>query len=577
MTANGDRPRVALYLRVSTDEQALSLDGQLRELREHAETRGLEVVGEVSDKGEKRRDPDRPGIERLRDLCSEQRVDEILAWSWDRFGEFPVPEMLAIEFEDFGTVLRSLDDGGEGEDSYELRAIKSLFSRREGRTRVRRSKRGMADKALRGEVFGGFRARFGFRFVKAANGKNREVNVGYEVDPEKMATVRRIFEMAADGASLHRIADELEQGGVPNPSGGPRWSRTTIKNAILDDIYRPHGFEEIAALVPSRVAATLDPEKVYGIHWSGRKRSKFASSKGKARTVYETPREEWIGVPVPLDGSGLNRATVERARARIESNKATSKAGDQVWELSGGVLRCAECGRSMIAYRRARRSGGHWHYYRCRPNSKLDVCANRKSHPAEALAYEAAKMFETYASRGTLLELYDRAIAERQGDRGRRANLKRITMLGERLGVLAKMRRGFQDQQAEGLMTLPELRERLAELEEEKAAISAELSAAEDEAASARRIEAARESLARVAWYDPVHAEWEQDVDAVRPNEFLTLAASAEETHRAYRRYGARFEVDRDGTLTLHIEVDLGAEARCDSSQHSAQRAARLG
>jgi hypothetical protein len=40
-----------------------------------------------------------------------------------------------------------------------MQVIKSLFARREQRDRVRRSNRGRRDKTLRGEVFGGFRAR----------------------------------------------------------------------------------------------------------------------------------------------------------------------------------------------------------------------------------------------------------------------------------------------------------------------------------------------------------------------------------------------------------------------------------
>ena len=431
-------------------------------------------------------------------------------------------------------------------DSYELRAIKSLFSRREQRTRVRRTKRGMVDKSLRGEVFGGFRARYGFEFVKALNPKGREVNVGYRVDLEKMATVGRIFRMVADGASLHEVSRTLEGERVPNPSGGPRWSRNTIKGFVRDDIYRPHTSEEIEALVPPGVAATIDPERVYGVHWSGRKRGKFASSRGKARTVYEAPREEWVGIPIDLTGSRLDRATVDRARAVVEDNKASSKLLGRVWELSG-LLRCAECGRLMNTDHRAKKSGGNNFYYRCRPSSTVDKCENRKTHRAATLEYEAAKAFEMYASRGALLEAYDRAVAERKGNAGHQANLKRRTSLAEKLAELDLERRGYLKQNARGVLTDAELDDMFSEVDEQREAVRAELRAAEDEAATTRRIEEARESLSCAAWYDPVHAEWYEDPDAVQPHEYLTLAASPAEIHRTFRRYGARFEVDRGG------------------------------
>ena len=82
-----------------------------------------------------------------------------------------------------------------------------------------------------------------------------------------------------------------------------------------------------------------------------------------------------------------------------------------------------------------------------------------------------------------------------------------------------------KDQQAEGLMTLSELRERLGELDEEKGQITATLGETEDAAASARRIEAARDSLASASGYNPVHAEWFEDPDAIHPGEWLTLGA----------------------------------------------------
>jgi hypothetical protein len=72
-------------------------------------------------------------------------------------------------------------------------------------------------------------------------------------------------------------------------------------------------------------------------------------------------------------------------------------------------------------------------------------------------------------------------------------------------------------------------------------------------------IEAARASLslAGASGYDLVHAEWYEDPDAVHPDEVLTFATSPEGIRRAYRRYGARFEVDGVGELTLKLDFAL--------------------
>ena len=118
------------------------------------------------------------------------------------------------------------------------------------------------------------------------------------------------------------------------------------------------------------------------------------------------PRGEWVAIPVSLEGSGLERAKVEAARASVADNRVSAQVGDRdCWELSRCFLRCGACGRSMSAYRRRKASGGALYYYRCQPPSAAHACTNRKSHPAEQLEYEATRLFERYADRGMLLEL----------------------------------------------------------------------------------------------------------------------------------------------------------------------------
>jgi hypothetical protein len=48
-----------------------------------------------------------------------------------------------------------------------------------------------------------------------------------------------------------------------------------------------------------------------------------------------------------------------------------------------------------------------------------------------------------------------------------------------------------------------------------------------------------------------------EDPDAVHLSEVFTHATSSEEIRRAYRRYGARFEVDNEGELTLKLDRAL--------------------
>lgn len=109
------------------------------------------------------------------------------------------------------------------------------------------------------------RPRYGFRYNASRD--------GYEVDVETMPVVRRILRMFGEGASIRGVRDALEREGVPAPSGGRRWSRTTVKNIVLDDCYRPHTIEELETLVTREVVARLEPGKLYGVSWWGRRRT----------------------------------------------------------------------------------------------------------------------------------------------------------------------------------------------------------------------------------------------------------------------------------------------------------------
>jgi len=80
------QPRVALYLRVSTDEQ--TTENQRRDLEAVAERHGWNVVQVFEDRGisgSKGRDQ-RPALDELLKAVARREVDMVAAWSVDRLG-----------------------------------------------------------------------------------------------------------------------------------------------------------------------------------------------------------------------------------------------------------------------------------------------------------------------------------------------------------------------------------------------------------------------------------------------------------------------------------------------------------
>jgi site-specific DNA recombinase len=214
---------------------------------------------------------------------------------------------------------------------------------------------------------------------------------------------------------------------VPTPNGALYWGKTFIRRIVADDVYRPHTFEEVKSLVSREVASRLDPERRYGIWWFNRRRveHKQVAETGhdgkrryrrQSRTTTKS-REEWIAVPVP--DSGVPRELVEAAREATKDNKKCSAAGRRFWELSGGILRCAGCGRTMIANSLV---GKGYHYYRCSTSQThgRDACPGSRHLRAERTEAEVWKFVsellkDPVSLKEGLEEMMER---ERSGARG---------------------------------------------------------------------------------------------------------------------------------------------------------------
>jgi site-specific DNA recombinase len=478
-----------LYARVSTDEQAISgysLAQQLEALREYAAREGYKILEEISDPGQSGASLERPGMDWVRDLVAAGGVSVVMAQDRDRFAREPAYlYLLREEFGEHGTRLEALNDRGDDTPEGELTdGILDQLAKYERAKMVERSRRGKLRKAREGKVVAGHTPNYGSRFNEARD--------GYEVDEEKMAVVRRIFRMVGtEAATTHRVKRAFELEGIPNPSGGKYWDKKVIKSFVLDDVYKPHTLQEVAALMPREVYSRLDPEGYYGVWWFNRRRTTSTQVaevgpngreyKKRSRVSYKD-KSEWIAVPVP--DSGIPREWVDAARTVVAGYRSPSKLGSRFWELSGALMRCGECGRAMEAvdryYRTKSGKKGVICYYRCREgNRRKDTCENRKSIRSD-WAHEA--VWELVAG---LLKDPDRirvgweAMIEEErralrGDPEREAKAWLDT-----LAALDRKRSSYLDLAAEGIMERDELRAKLAELQETREIAERELSTIE--------------------------------------------------------------------------------------------------
>jgi site-specific DNA recombinase len=540
--------RTILYARVSTDEQArsgYSLAQQLEALREYATREGYEVLAEVSDPGQSGASLERPGMDHVRDLVAQGGVSVVLAQDRDRFSREPAyTYLLRRELEEHGCLLRALNDRGDGSPEGQLTdGILDQLAKYERAKITERTRRGKLRRAKEGKVVPGRMPDYGFEYNTSRD--------NYVVKEQQMLVVQRIFRMVGmDGYPINAVKKAFDREGVPTPGGARFWNQTFLRRMIRDDVYRPHTFQEIEELVAPEVSARLERDKRYGIWWFNRRTKTVRQVVETAEdgrhyrqcSKYATkPYEEWVAVPVP--DSGVPREWVDAAREAIKDNRRPPSSNRRLWELSSGLLYCGCCGRVMRQDSRVRQNGS-WFYYRCvhRWHNGKSACPNGKNFNVNTVEppvwqFVSDLLKDPAKVRMGLDTLIDQ---ERRGMRGDPSREGKAWL--DKLAEADRMRRGYQEQTAKGLMTLDELEEHLKLIEEARKVAQEELVAIEGHCQRLEELEHDRDALLeRYAGMVP------EALDSLGP----------EERHRIYKMLRLKVLVYPEA----HLEVSgvLGA------------------
>ncbi len=204
------RTRVALYTRVSTEDQAkegFSLDAQLDRLQKYAAAQDWDIVDAYVDEGQSGRTTKRPEYQRM--LADRERWDTILVLKMDRIHRnsrnfMGMMDALTRENKGFASVTESLDTStAMGRFVMDIiQRIAQLESEQIGE----RVFVGMEQKAKTSGGSLGKPAPFGYVY-----GEDSVLQVVAEEAPH----VRFLFETFRDGAGKQALADALNEQGVP--------------------------------------------------------------------------------------------------------------------------------------------------------------------------------------------------------------------------------------------------------------------------------------------------------------------------------------------------------------------------
>jgi hypothetical protein len=354
-----------------------------------------------------------------------------------------------------------------------------------------------------------------------------------------MPYVHEIFKKVAAGDSLYSTVKHLTKVGAPAPKGG-KWHPTTLRNIVQNDTYLGTFYYGKDRYTTTNVAVVENGVRTY---------------KRKV-TPEKRPRSEWIGVPVP--DSGIPSETVARAREALKGNvKSVSKNGGRIWELSGGVGVCAECGKHMIAHTSRNSAGRTYYYYRCsnREPGACSIMKHRRAGELENMVMVAiADTFQPETWESFVHDLCDRKLEDLHR-LGRSAS--RETLVGRMRALETKLDRA-RELFIDGDLPRPTYEEKKSLIQEEIEVIREELTKVEDLYAEVRRVEDLRETLLSIE--NPMSGHYvlqslPEDLDALEDDDvaYGSRQTAARRRQEFYRRVGMKVKVGGELEISLGI------------------------
>lgn len=348
-TNGGIKMKAWLYYRLSRDEDAEmnSLQNQRQILVDYAEQNGYEITGESFDDNVSGMTFERKGLHQIELAVEDGKVDVLLVKDLSRLGRHRTRTALFIDYlrennVKVYSVTEGIDSSNENDDM--IIGFKQLVNDFYAKDIGKKVRAGIRQKQKTGMP------------VNLPMGYYKDKFTGeILVDETAAAIVREIFEKFFEGYGLSTIAKEFNRRGIKSPEyfshrkvGAQRtqmckkflWVQTTVKRIIQNEAYT--GTLVNHKTVTSKIYKTVDvipPEEQY--------------------------RHENF-MPAIID-----KETFVQAQILLESrlkNHARAKFGSVIHRYCG-MIKCAECGASLIAKKRTV-AGHSWVEYTCNSNHR---------------------------------------------------------------------------------------------------------------------------------------------------------------------------------------------------------------
>jgi site-specific DNA recombinase len=337
----------ALYARVSTSNQVQTqtIDQQLERLHAYAQAQEWAVPAEqvFRDDGYSGATLDRPALSKLREAVRRGEITQLCITAPDRLARNYAHQVLLLEeFAQHGCTVSFLDRPMSQDPPDQLvLQIRGAVAEYERSLIAERTRRGRQRKLEAGLLLPWTRVPFGYQFDSEHPRDPR----GLRVDLVAAVTVAAMFTYyIEEGHSLIGLAKYLMKQGLPTPSGGERWSQSSIRGILTNPIYtgRVYAGRTRAQAIRRRRSA-LEPVSHH-------------------RTVQmPTASSEWVLIgEVPAI---ISQEVFEAAHEKMQHNQQFAARNNKAHAyLLRGLVSCGLCRHACYATTVA---SGHG-YYICR-------------------------------------------------------------------------------------------------------------------------------------------------------------------------------------------------------------------
>jgi site-specific DNA recombinase len=332
---------IAIYARVSTEEQAkhgFSLMDQLRDCRQKA---GTNDVIEYVDEGVSGEFLDRPALTQLRQDIRDGLIHKVICLDPDRLSRKLMNQLiLSDEIEARAELVFVNGDYArtpEGQLFYQMRGAISQFEKAKINERMSRGRR---EKARQGRVLRDFHI-YGYDFDTETE--------QFVVNEREATIVRLVFELFTNPQGrvrgINGIAKYLTELGVPTKRGAKVFHRQVIRQMLMNRAYIGEFYQN-----------KWNTEGMLG--------NKFRPKEDRI-PQRKRPKEEWIRLPIPAI---IEKDQFDFAQALLSESRRRWAGTSKRKYLLSGLLRCGECGNTMTG-RKQKNWGKDVYVYTDRKNT----------------------------------------------------------------------------------------------------------------------------------------------------------------------------------------------------------------